>query len=175
MKVSHEVRKTFSKLRIQTQTTLKRPKSILESNIEVGHSPSKKLCFASMIVLKMMKNTFYLVLKTPFVLNAFKFLSWFSGHIEKIAWLDRLISKFTMSQPDLEIFTIYILPIISRYKGNQTYKFVQLIKYNQRNIFLQKSCKDWRRETSSRPLFVFWKALYMVKPSGLQVNFTLFW
>ena len=38
------------------------------------------------------------------------------------------------------IITIHILPNISRIKGNQDMKFIQFIKYNVRNIFLQKSC-----------------------------------
>ena len=32
---------------------------------------------------KMMKNAFYFILKTIFVLNIFKFLSWIFGHVEK--------------------------------------------------------------------------------------------
>ena len=50
------------------------------------------------------------------------------------------------SQPGLEINVIHIMPSILRSKGNQTMKFAQLIDYNMRNIFLQKS------ETSPRPL-----------------------
>ena len=38
-------------------------------------------------------------------------------------------------------------------------KFGELMEYNKRNIFLQKWCKKWGRETSSRPLFGFWKSL----------------
>ena len=38
-------------------------------------------------------------------------------------------------------------------------KFGQLIEYNKRNIFLQKLCGKWGRETSSRPLFIFKKSL----------------
>ena len=34
---------------------------------------------------------------------------------------------------------IHILPNISQSKGNQTMKIGQLIEYNKRNIFLQKS------------------------------------
>ena len=34
-------------------------------------------------------------------------------------------------------------------------KFDQVIEHNKRNNFLQKSCRKWGRETSSRPLFVF--------------------
>ena len=44
----------------------------------------------------MMKNVFYFILKTLFVL---KILSSFSGHVEKTALLERLILKLIMSQP----------------------------------------------------------------------------
>ena len=41
----------------------------------------------------MMKNDFYFILKALFVLKIFKFLSWLFGHIEKTAWLERLIKN----------------------------------------------------------------------------------
>ena len=40
-------------------------------------------------------------------------------------------------------------------------KLGQLIEYNKRNIFLQKTCRKWVRETSSRPLSAFKKKFYM--------------
>ena len=45
------------------------------------------------------------------------------------------------SQTGQQVIAIHILPNISRSNGNQAKKFGQLIKYNARNIFLQKSCK----------------------------------
>ena len=36
----------------------------------------------------MKKNAFYFILKAPFVLQIFKFLSWVFGHVEKSAWLE---------------------------------------------------------------------------------------
>ena len=63
------------------------------------------------------------------------------------------------SQPGLQTIAIDILLNISQSKGKQTIKFGQLIEYNKRNIFLQKLCGKWGRETSSRPLFIFWKSL----------------
>ena len=77
-----------------------------------------------------------------------------NGLIGKI----RLTSKFIMSQPGLQTIAIHILPNISQSKCNQTMKFYQLMEYNKTNIFLQKLCGKWGRETSSRPLFVFQKA-----------------
>ena len=53
----------------------------------------------------------------------------------------------------------YILPIISRSKGNQAVKFGQLIKYSVRKIFLLKPCRKWGRKTSSRPIFGVLKKL----------------
>ena len=43
-------------------------------------------------------------------------------------------------------------------------EFGQSIEYNVRNILLQKSCRKYDRETSSRTFFN--KALYEVKTSG---------
>ena len=43
------------------------------------------------------------------------------------------------SQPGTQTIPIHILPNISRSKDNQAMKFGQLIEYNMRNIFLEKS------------------------------------
>ena len=59
------------------------------------------------------------------------------------------------SQCGLQAIAIHISPNISQSKGNQTMKFGQLIEYNKINIFLQKLCRKWGKETSSRPLFIF--------------------
>ena len=59
------------------------------------------------------------------------------------------------------------MPNISQSKGNQTTKFGHLLKYNKINIFLQKTCRKWCRDSSSRNFFLFFKkALYEVKASG---------
>ena len=55
------------------------------------------------------------------------------------------------SQPGKQTIAIYILPNISRSKGNQTVKFDQLIEYNMRNIFLEKSYTKCGAETIFRP------------------------
>ena len=59
--------------------------------LKVGLSPYKEkyfICFSES-PLKMMKNAFYFILKALFVLKIFKFLSWFFGHVEKAALLER--------------------------------------------------------------------------------------
>ena len=63
------------------------------------------------------------------------------------------------SQPGLQTIAIHILSNISQSKSNQTMKFGQLIEYNTENNFLQKLCGKWGRETTSKPLFIFWKSL----------------
>ena len=62
------------------------------------------------------------------------------------------------SQHGEQAIAIHILPNISQSKSNQTMKFGQLIEYNKRNIFLQKLCRKWGKETSSKPLSFFIKA-----------------
>ena len=46
-----------------------------------------------------------------------------------------------------------------------------------RNVFLQKSCRKWDNETSSRPLLVFVlkKTFYEIKASGKQLSFSMFY
>ena len=56
------------------------------------------------------------------------------------------------SQPGEQTIVIYILPNISKSKGNQVMKFGQLIEYNMRNLFVEKSYTKWDEETITRPL-----------------------
>ena len=52
-----------------------------------------------------------------------------------------------------QTIALQILPKISRRKGNETMKFDQLIEYNMRNIFPEKSYTKSDRETISRPFY----------------------
>ena len=54
------------------------------------------------------------------------------------------------SQSGKQTIAIHILPYISRSKDNQTMKFGQLIEYNMRNIFLEKSYMKCGGETIPR-------------------------
>ena len=69
-----------------------------------------------------------------------------NGLVKKV----RFISKFMTSQLGWKTITIYILHNISRRKGNQAMKFGQLIDYNMRNIFPEKSYTKCGGETSLR-------------------------
>ena len=129
--------------------------------IEVGLLTSKNiLCyFLDWKPFKSDVKCFLLHFEGFFVLKIFKFLSRLFGHVGKTAWLENsLISNFMTSQPGLQTIAIEILPNISQSEGNQTMKSGQLIEYNKRNYFLQ-TCRKWGRETSFRPLFIFWKNL----------------
>ena len=59
------------------------------------------------------------------------------------------------SQVGQQLFIIHLLPDISKSKGNQAINFVQLIEYNARILFLQKSYKKLDKQTKFRPLLVF--------------------
>ena len=54
------------------------------------------------------------------------------------------------SQPGKQIIAIHILPNNWRSKSNQTMKFGQLIEYNIRNFFLEKSYTKCVGETIPR-------------------------
>ena len=122
-----------------------------------------------------MKNAFYFILKALFVLTIFKFLLWIFDHIEKNDWIRRvrLILKAIVSQPDLQKFSIHILPNISRSKFNQKMKFGHGIEYNQRNIFLQETCRNKSRRLVLDLVCFFSKKLFVVEASGLRLCFSI--
>ena len=55
------------------------------------------------------------------------------------------------SQYGEQTIAIFIFTNISKNKGNQAIKFGQLIDYNKRNIFLEKSYTKCGRKTIPRP------------------------
>ena len=77
----------------------------------------------------------------------------------------RLISKSMTSQTGEETIAIHILLNILRSKGNQAMKFGQLISYNMRNIFFEKSYTKCGRETIPR---------FFSKKSKLRIFLVLF-
>ena len=98
-----------------------------------------------------MKDAFYFTSKALFVLKIFKFFSWLFGRVAK-----RLHFKVNFKIFDATAWltiVIHILPSISRSKDHQTVKFGQLIDYNMRNIFLEKSYTKCGGETSPRTYF----------------------
>ena len=59
--------------------------------------------------------------------------------------------KLITSQPWKRTISMHLFPNISRSTGNQTMKSGQLIKYNTRNIFLEKICTKFCGATIPRP------------------------
>ena len=55
------------------------------------------------------------------------------------------------SQTGKQTIARHVLPIISRSKGSDAIQFGQLIEYNIRNIFLEKSYTKYGGETIPRP------------------------
>ena len=135
-----------------------KPLLIAVKVIKVGLSSSKKVVlFASMKTFEKWWKMLFILLQKVFsfsrLLNfCIDFLSYRkSGLIRKI----RFIWKFMTPQPVEQTIAIHILPNILRSKSNQLIKFGQVIEYSKKNIFLQKPCRKWARETSSRHPFDF--------------------
>ena len=107
---------------------------------------------------KIDEKCFYFTLKTLFVLKIFKFFAnlifGLFAHLEK-----------RLNRKDKVNFKIYDLTtwktnngckyslIPKKSKINQTINFSQLIEYNMRNIFLEKSFKKCGEETIPRSFF----------------------
>ena len=98
-------------------------------DFKVGLSRSKKFVFIYFndSSLKMMNNSFYFMLKDIFFLKT--------------------------QRAGQHIIAIHILSNISRSKRNKTMKFGQLIEYNMRNIFLEKSYSKYGEDASPRPFY----------------------
>ena len=102
------------------------------NSFKVGLSPSKKICVICLI--ENYKKCFLFHLKSSFRskdISVFVTTFWSyrkNGLIRKT----RLTSEFMTSQSGLETIAIHILPNISQSIGNQTIKFGQLIKYNEK-------------------------------------------
>ena len=108
--------------------------------------------------LKMMKNAFYFTLKALFVLKILKFLSSPFGHVEKTAQQKDKVNfkihdeKLNKKLDKKQLQCTYC-PISQEVKAtNQAMKFGQLIEYNMRNIFVEKSYTKRAGETIPRPL-----------------------
>ena len=103
---------------------------------------------ASGSLFKMIDNAFYFTFNALFVLKVFEFLSWLFSHVEKwLDWKDEVNFKIDDVTTWLTNNCNAHLP---RSKGNQAMKFGQLIEYNMRNNFLEKSYTKCGGETIPR-------------------------
>ena len=76
-----------------------------------------------------------------------------------------------------QIIAKHILSYISISEGTQAMKFVQLLEYNLRNIFLQTSFKNEvdRKALDLFLIFDFLKDLHEVTASSQHLSFNFFW
>ena len=103
-------------------------------------------------LLKMTKNAFYFTSKYLKIFKIINFLFWLFGHVAKrFHQKDKVNFKFCDVTASSTKSVIHILLSILRKKGNQTMKFGQLIQYNMRNTFLEKSYRECGGETGPRP------------------------
>ena len=132
-------------------------------------SPSKTIFLIPQKPFKDDEKSSLFHLKSYFCTQDVWILAWFNGLIRNNK-VNFKIYDFTTS------LTNYCNTHIDQYltKQRQTDNKTWLVSYNNRNIFLQKPCRNLGRETSSRPFFVFKKSFYEVKASGLQLSFSIF-
>ena len=99
-------------------------------------------------------------------------LSFCRGFLVKTVWLERS-GKLQNSWRHNLVYKQLRYPYcpVLQSKVNQTMKFGQLIEHNKRNNFLPKLFGKWDRETSSRPLFIFWKSLIWCESNWSAVYF----
>ena len=68
-----------------------KPVESRQSRLKSDYLSKKIVIFIIESVLKMMKNSFYLILKDLFVYKIFELLSWLFGHVGKTAGLERQV------------------------------------------------------------------------------------
>ena len=94
------------------------------------------------------EKLFYFTLKAFFVLKIFRLF----GRIKKPLDLkDQVSFQIYDAKLGKQTIAIQVLPNISRSKGDQRKRFGQLIEYNMRTIFLEKSYMKCGGETIPRP------------------------
>ena len=112
----------------------------MEVSVRCALRPEKML--ATERPLQMLENSFFFVLKSLSVFKIFKFLSWLFRHVEK--WLDWKYKfnflSYDVTKREANKCKTHIVQYLTK-KSNQKMKFGQLMEYNMRYIFLEKSCK----------------------------------
>ena len=115
--------------------------------------------------LKIMKNVFYFMLKAPFVLEIFTFLSFLYSFVGKR--LDKVNFKIYDVTDCIANNKTYIAQYL-RSKFDQKIKFGHLIECKLRNTFLEKPYTKCGEEASPGPFYKkskFSISLYIVCPS----------
>ena len=112
--------------------------------------------------LKVMKNAFYFILKALClsILRIFKFLVQLFGHVGKTAWSekDRLNFKIHDVTVLKQLQYTYCQNLTKQRQpdNNLIWSVNRIYIYSNRNIFLQKLCRKWGRETSFFSKSLIW-------------------
>ena len=117
--------------------------SLIKKFILKNGLPSSKkvafICFNKKSFKNDEKCVLFHVKISLFVLKIFKFLSCLFWLCKKCLNEKTKVSKFMTSETGILTITIRILSNFSWSKSSQTMKFILLIEYKMRNIFLEKS------------------------------------
>ena len=127
--------------------------------LNVWLSPSQK-CFVSFeSPLKKMKNAFYFIIKTLFVLQIFKFLSWLFSNVEKIAWfsanmyLFKLNNKNTIEKVWNMFINVFLVFYCSRWAYFTLFSCVFIGDFEQVNVSLEDLFQNlWRHNLVKKQL-----------------------
>ena len=122
-----------------------------DSHLPPPQKKKKIICFNESL-LKVIKSSFYFILRALFVLKIFKIfaLTFWSCRknslIRKINFKIYDIATCLINNCSTHVTqAIHILLNISQSKCNQTIQLGQLIGYNKRNVFLQKIMQEMRQ------------------------------
>ena len=117
--------------------------SLIKKFILKNGLPSSKkvafICFNKKSFKNDEKCVLFPVKISLFVLKIFKFLSCLFWLCKKCLDEKTKVSKFMTSETGILTITVRILSNFSWSKSSQTMKFILLIEYKMRNIFLEKS------------------------------------
>ena len=124
-----------------------------------------------------MKNYFYLILKALFALKIFKFLSWFFGHAEKMAWLDILGWFQNLSCYNLvkKLLQYTYCPIFHEGKAIRQSSLVSWENIKRKIFYLKNLAENEARGLDPDFFLFFKKAWNELKVSVLQLCFSISW
>ena len=103
--------------------------------------------FSNWKLFKIDEKCFLFHLESSFRFDLLFWSSRKNGLIRKV----RLISKFMTLQPEKQTIAIHKMSNVSLSKDNQPMKFIQLIEYKMKKMFLEKSFTKFEGETITRP------------------------
>ena len=108
----------------------------------------------------MVINASYFILKALFVLKIFKFLCRLFSHVEKTAWLEKLISKFMNSQLVMSGCHVINVKVILSFQSS-CFPHPQWLKMQDKNSNIFRMRKTFK--TKYKAFFIIFKGLSVTK------------